>query len=326
MSSDVPRVSVVVTAYNAAVFLQRTLDSVREQTIGCWECVVVDDGSTDDTPVVARECAALDGRIRLVQKPNGGVSSARNAGFAAIHPASGFVIFMDGDDTFRPDALELLVAELDAHPDAAGAHGLAQFMDENDVLSHDEGFERLGRERRFFDGRRIRPTPPGAPTSFAVMIVGYWLYPPGLAMIRRSVVDALRADGPFDETLGKRGINGEDWEFFASVTRHGDIRFVDRVILNYRRHSTSSTTSGATNAAGAINARNRIITSRHNTPEQKRLLRQLYRPLQSYKMSEKLYFARQFAGQKRYGDSLKMFVHVGGLFVRYARGFPTRKG
>ena len=75
-----PKVTVIVPTFNVAPYVGDCLASVRAQTLSAWECIVVDDGSTDDTPLRIRECA--DPRIRLITQANQGVSAARNAGLA----------------------------------------------------------------------------------------------------------------------------------------------------------------------------------------------------------------------------------------------------
>jgi glycosyltransferase involved in cell wall biosynthesis len=100
-----PLVSVVIPTYNCARFLPQAIDSVLGQSYSRRELIVVDDGSTDDTDAVLRRYA---GRIRIVQRPNGGVSSARNRG---IRESRGeFVAFLDSDDIWHSDKLQRQLA------------------------------------------------------------------------------------------------------------------------------------------------------------------------------------------------------------------------
>ncbi len=102
-----PRISIIIPAYNVAPWLPATLCSVRAQTLHDWECIIVDDGSTDDPAA----CLPVnDHRFRLVRQENAGVSAARNRG---LHEARGeYVAFLDGDDIWHPQALERLSAPL----------------------------------------------------------------------------------------------------------------------------------------------------------------------------------------------------------------------
>ena len=77
------KISVVVPVYNAERHVGRTLDSVQAQTFGDWECVCVDDGSTDGSGAILDEYAAKDSRFRVIHQKNGGEGAARNAGMDA---------------------------------------------------------------------------------------------------------------------------------------------------------------------------------------------------------------------------------------------------
>jgi len=124
-----PRVSIITPAYNVAPFIGTALRSLLAQTMRDWEAVVVDDGSTDAT---AETVAVFpDSRIRLIRQDNAGVSAARGRAMAA---ASGdCLLFLDADDWLAPDALERLLAALDAEPDAVAAYGPFAFVAEDAV-------------------------------------------------------------------------------------------------------------------------------------------------------------------------------------------------
>ena len=101
-----PKVSFIVPVYNTQEFLPRCLDSLLGQTLADIEIVVVNDGSPDDSAQVIAAYAQRDKRIRVIQKPNGGLSSARNAG---MDVASGEIVdFVDSDDYVEPNLAEFL--------------------------------------------------------------------------------------------------------------------------------------------------------------------------------------------------------------------------
>ncbi|MEE1085701.1 MAG: glycosyltransferase [Schaedlerella sp.] len=101
-----PKVSVIIPIYNVENFLNRCIDSVLKQSLSDLEIILVDDGSPDNSPKICDEYAAIDARIKVVHKKNGGLASARNAG---LDIATGeYVFFLDSDDWLELDGLEHL--------------------------------------------------------------------------------------------------------------------------------------------------------------------------------------------------------------------------
>ena len=97
-------ISVVIPLYNKEKAVRATLESVRAQTYKDWECIVVDDGSTDNSREVVEQFRILDLRFQILSQPNSGVSAARNAGVKAAKGE--YVAFLDGDDLWEPTYLE----------------------------------------------------------------------------------------------------------------------------------------------------------------------------------------------------------------------------
>lgn len=110
-----PRVSIVVPCYNLAHYLPEALESVRSQTDPDWECIVVDDGSTDETAAVVSRYAEQDERISYKrQDPNQGLSATRNAGAALAR--GHYILFLDADDCLEPQAIGRLAGSLVESP------------------------------------------------------------------------------------------------------------------------------------------------------------------------------------------------------------------
>lgn len=102
-----PEISIIVPVYNTAELLPRCLDSILAQSFTDWECILVDDGSTDKSLEVAQQYAAQDGRFIVATQENQGVSAARNQG---IDRAQGkWVAFVDSDDAVMPDYLKSML-------------------------------------------------------------------------------------------------------------------------------------------------------------------------------------------------------------------------
>ena len=109
MDKTIPKVSVIIPAYNAEKFIERCLDSVAAQTMPDFECIIVDDGSTDRTGEIADKYARNNSRFKVIHQPNGGVSVARQTG---IDAATGvYTIQFDADDWVEATMLEEMLRE-----------------------------------------------------------------------------------------------------------------------------------------------------------------------------------------------------------------------
>jgi glycosyltransferase involved in cell wall biosynthesis len=96
-------VSVIVPVYNGSGFIPETLESLRGQTLPDWECIIIDDGSTDETADVVKKAIANDDRFSYMYQTNAGLSAARNAG---LDRAKGeYIQFLDADDVLMPSKL-----------------------------------------------------------------------------------------------------------------------------------------------------------------------------------------------------------------------------
>lgn len=111
------KVSIIVTCYNYAAYLKACLESIGRQSYNNWECIIVDDGSTDATGILAKSFVDLDSRYRYVYQQNQGVAVARNTALALI--TGNYVQFLDGDDLIEVDKLK---------------HQITAFQKNNDLL------------------------------------------------------------------------------------------------------------------------------------------------------------------------------------------------
>lgn len=99
-------ISVIIPLYNAAQWMQYSIESVMNQSYKEWELILVDDGSIDDTLSIAKKYSQKDGRIRVFHQENGGVTRARHTGF--LHSYGDKILFLDADDSLKETALERL--------------------------------------------------------------------------------------------------------------------------------------------------------------------------------------------------------------------------
>ncbi len=108
---ELPKISIIIPAYNASQYIEATLRSLLAQTYRHFEITVVDDGSTDDTVDIVRHLAAEDPRILLLQVANGGPANARNIALDNLDGSSDYILFCDADDLVREDLLEKAAEE-----------------------------------------------------------------------------------------------------------------------------------------------------------------------------------------------------------------------
>ncbi|MDQ2094939.1 glycosyltransferase family 2 protein [Rhodalgimonas zhirmunskyi] len=198
-----PFATIVVPAYNAAVTLSETLESLMAQTFRDMEIVVVDDGSTDKTAQIAQFYVRRDPRIRVVNQINRGLAGARNSGIAA---ARGEVIgFCDADDLWRPEKLATHIAHLKASPEVGLSYSGSALIDEDSRLL---GHAQRPRLHRVNAAHVFKRNPIGNGSA---------------PVIRRAVLDAI-AWRPATETL-------RDWVFDETFRQSEDIECWLRIAL-----------------------------------------------------------------------------------------------
>jgi len=201
-----PQVSVIIPTYNRAHILMRAVDSVLAQTFQQIEILVIDDGSTDNTPEMLN---AYGGRIRVLSQENGGVSLARNVG---IQAASGqFIAFLDSDDAWMPDKLERQVAALTAQPQLP--------------LCHTE-------EIWIRNGVRVNPKKKHRKRGGYIFpyCLPLCVISPSSSILRRELLDEV---GLFDEHLPAC----EDYDLWLRITHTHDVVFLeDPLLVKYGGH------------------------------------------------------------------------------------------
>jgi len=204
MSERFPLLSVIMPAYNAARFIGDAIHSIQEQNYPRLEVIVVDDGSTDATREVV---ANHQSGIRYIRQENQGPASARNTG---LHLARGSLItFLDADDIWTPDALDLLTQPLHDNPEISVVLGRVQY-----ARLHSDG-----------KGKRRMETFGHPCISFSL----------DAGVFRRQVFEQV---GALDANLH----SSEDVDWFMRAREAGVfIDALDAVVLFYRRHGCNLT-------------------------------------------------------------------------------------
>lgn len=142
-------VSIIMPAYNAGLFLQRSINSVKKQTYKNWELLIVDDGSDDNSREIIKGLAKEDERIVLICNVHGGTARARNT---AIEGAKGeFIAFIDADDVFHPQFLESLMKAICEEQVDMAICGIARGIDSTEFVKTEiqSGYTVINREEAF---------------------------------------------------------------------------------------------------------------------------------------------------------------------------------
>lgn len=199
-----PVVSVVMAAKNYARFLPEAIESVRSQTFTDWELVIVDDGSTDDTPAAVKPYLA-DPRMKYVRSDRLGQSRAKNLGLRLSRGA--FIAFLDADDAWMPTKLEKQVAAF--RPEVGVVFCGRELMDESGTAIP----------------RPPAPPPPTGRVLDAMFVQNFVCF--SSAMVRRSVFDHV---GAFDPGLAL----AIDYDLWLRVARHYEFAYVPEPLVRYR--------------------------------------------------------------------------------------------
>jgi glycosyltransferase involved in cell wall biosynthesis len=209
----IPRVSVLIPAYNRADFLAEAIKSALNQTFRDLEVVAVDDGSTDDTPHVIH--GIQDSRVHYLYQENRGVSAALNTAWRSAQGE--YLAMLGSDDVWLPGLLEELVPPLDSDPGLGLVYARAGGMDV-----------------------RGRPLPQilGAPEKFpgeALKSILYGDFVCGIAAVFRRV--SLERVGGFNETM----TGNEDWDLWIRLAELYRFAFHDKILARFRMHPQSLT-------------------------------------------------------------------------------------
>jgi glycosyltransferase involved in cell wall biosynthesis len=214
-------VSVIIPACNDAATVERTVSSVLNQTYSDLEVLVVDDGSTDQTAALVQNMADADLRIRLLQKPNGGLASARNHGIA--HAGGEFIAPIDADDLWHPEKIKKQMAVMRDRGDQVGlVYCWSRAIDEQDRVLWDV-------------------TPCSLRGSvYAALIIRNFLSS-GAPLVRKCCAEAV---GGYDATLASRGAPCcEDLKFNLDIAERSDFDLVPEFLFSYRVRAGSMSTN-----------------------------------------------------------------------------------
>jgi glycosyltransferase involved in cell wall biosynthesis len=205
-------VSTIIPVHNRAAMLREAVASVLAQTYRAIEIIIVDDGSNDNTPVVADELAQAHPReLRIIRQSNAGPGLAREAGRKLAHGE--FIQYLDSDDLLLPEKFERQVAGLRAHPECGVSYGKTRYRHAD---GHAEAQPWKG------SGSKVE-------TMFPAFLISRWWDTP-TPLYRASVCDEA---GPWTDLKLE-----EDWEYDCRVASLGvRLHYCDEFIVEVRDHS-----------------------------------------------------------------------------------------
>ncbi|MBD2579593.1 glycosyltransferase [Oscillatoria sp. FACHB-1406] len=205
-----PLISVLISVYNGEKTIRETLESVLAQTFSDFEIVIINDGSTDSTVEAINSLG--DSRIHIFSYPNAGLNASRNR--AISHAEGEYVSFLDADDLWTPDKLELQLKALQDYPEAAAVYSWTDYID------IESKFLRTGPHHSFQGD------------VFAKLLLADFIGSGSNPLIRKS---AFAEVGDFDTSIK----GGQDWDMWVRLARRYPFAVVPSVQILYRQYSTS---------------------------------------------------------------------------------------
>ena len=200
-----PLVSAVIPAYNPKDFLLETVASIERQTYPSWECVIVDDGSSEPASLTILQSieARRDPRIRVIHQDNGGAAAARNTGFRVAEGR--YVVPIDQDDLLEPEMMAVCLEELEQNPRAGFVYFDYRVFGESSYLQQ-----------------------PGEYNLYRLLEENFI---PSCVFVPRRVWEST---GGYDEW---HRWSYEDWSFFLNLGKYGFYgHYVPKPLYRYRRH------------------------------------------------------------------------------------------
>jgi glycosyltransferase involved in cell wall biosynthesis len=260
-----PKISIIMAAYNSEKFIGQAIESVKEQTFVDWELLIVNDGSTDTTLAIINSYSLTDIRIKVINQMNWGTGVARNRGAAEADVTSQYIIFLDSDDCWEKDSLEVLLAVLEKDPEAVAVHGLARTIDEVGRPCKPGTLELYSHKRRGISGNHLRFWLDQEPTCLEVLVVSNVILTPGQLLITKATLEKV---GKFNTHLK----NAEDWDLWLRFTAKYNIIFLNKIVINYRQHKNNKSKTTGQMSQSVYKIYNRYMTDPDLLKEQRKLV------------------------------------------------------
>ncbi|WP_167342345.1 glycosyltransferase family 2 protein [Nonlabens sp. SY33080] len=220
-------VTIIIPTFNRAHTINRTLNSIFKQSHTNWECIVIDDGSTDDTLKIVEEQVRKDSRVKLFQRPQNrpkGANACRNLGLENAH--GDYINFLDSDDTLHPDKLSI---QIDAIKNTPYQFSVCQTM----LIDDDSGHEL---------GLRSSLVKAAHPIDDYITFRSFWtVHPP---LYKSAFIQQYR----FDESLQQ----SQEYEFTIRILSGQPVYHTTELVLAYLHIHANRMSSSVTNSISKI--------------------------------------------------------------------------
>ena len=203
---DSPLVSVIMPAYNAALYIEEAIDSVMLQSLSNWELIIINDGSTDATADIIAEKTKKDRRIKCINQQNKRQSKARNLGISCA--LGKYIAFLDADDSILPDRFAKQVAFLESNKEIILCGSWFKIMNSDRVMKLPEKHE-----------------------DIKLALLSGNCFANSAVMVKKQILDELLLI--FDNSKEP----AEDYDLWSRLIFKGKLHNLQEVLLNYRTHS-----------------------------------------------------------------------------------------
>lgn len=298
-----PLVSIVIPFLNRENFLGEAIESVAAQSCENWQLILVDDGSTDESRRIAEEWVAKHPKkIFLFEHENHenrGASAARNLGLRQSRGE--YLIFLDSDDVFLPDALESQLNNFKICPEADAACGALLFW-----YSWTGAHGGSGRERDFEVNLGLENDKLYAPPALLIHNLQSGGRKPGIncVMVRKSFIKRV---GAFEDDY--RHV-GEDQIFWAKISLNGKIFVTAKCLAKYRQHADSSCGKALASGDDEPSRWGMFLDWLENYLEEEKIAdKNLLKAMEN--------FRRESGFQKKFSRLKRIYCRVFPLYVRY---------
>lgn len=210
------KISVLIAAYNADMYIAETLSSLQAQTYGDFEVIVVDDGSIDLTGEIVNRFCLDDSRFKLVSQNNNGAGAARNLAFQ--HSSGDYIVILDADDRVLPEKFEIQSNYLDANPDVGVVYSDTYFCDAQG--------NRIALESNKWPERHCSGDIFGKIINSNVTAVH-------AAMVRRVCLERVGLHQVEKDLIG-------DWDLWVRIAEYYPFHYQDLPLADYRIHENMS--------------------------------------------------------------------------------------